>query len=449
MGAALLKNIFTCTKLKRSVFLGFSYGLGQGILAQIILFIGALGGRFEVHTILKALLIVGLVFYGKYYFGLKKNSFMPEENLLDASTTETGVGAIFKGAVVLCFSLYVAMLFWKAWYWPIWGWDSMATSVFNAKVFFYEGSLENLKYVPHAPFPLQIPFSILWLNLNLGQWHDEYIKIIFPLVFLSFAAIQHYFLKYYTNSFWASLGLLFFLSASLITTHATSSYRDLFLLYYNCSVLISLMLWHDSQDNAWLILGGLLSGFGIFTKLEGLPYFLIHSLLLITCLFKQKKPLKVSILAFIKFTLPGLVIFLFFYMYKSLSGILMTEKTHMNFSGIFLDRVGWILQRFLEDLFWTSNWSIIWFLLCFAILLHIRVIKNCFRLQFLLGALVLFFGVPFSTSLIVHDASHILSRFTLSRIFLHFFPISIWLIIFIYYRVITGSRQGLDCDSIA
>ncbi|MBU2541563.1 MAG: hypothetical protein KJ593_06650 [Candidatus Omnitrophica bacterium] len=438
-GYLLFCYVCSGIKISTAVSLAVSYGLGMAILAHCMLFLAALGIQFNVISINLAVLIFCLFFYI-----LIKNKPIREYTYFDDRILEsnkdnsTGLFNFLKCIFLVLGLLYVSYgifyILFRSLTLPIYAWDSIATAAFNAKVFYYERSLDNLAYVPHASFPLQIPFSLTWLAINIGQWNDQYLKIIFPLTFVSFLTVFYHFLKSYTDKKWALLGCLLLFSSDLLLEHATVSMRDLSMLYYNCLCLMFLLIWNDRKQDGYLILASLCSGFGTFLKLEGLAYLIIHTILLIFILIHKKfNVFKEAFSKLIKFVIPSFGIYSLYAGYKLLANIGVNEKWQFDFKLASFARLPTILIRFIEEVFLTSNWNIIWFILLLGIIIQLKKVRQNFTIQILLLSLALFFGLHFSVALFTKNFNDILEVFTLSRLILHFFPLAVILIILLNF----------------
>ena len=294
--------------------IAFAYGLGMGILTQWMLVIGACGIKYTLTSIGMPLAVLALVssFHLRFLKNKHKN-VIPRIN----STPKTEKFDFVSMCLLLYIAYYVFYVFWRALNVPISHWDAIATIAFKAKVFFYERSLAQLQNLPHSSYPLHVPFVQTWIALNLGEWNDQLIKVIFPFTFLSYLITHYYFLKVYTNRRWALAGVALVISSNLFTFHATIGYRDFSMLYYNCTTIMLLILWNTKRYNAFLILASLFAGFATFVKLEGSAYLIVYSILLIITFCHQKcYSYREKLNKFWRFIIPSYGICVFYHIYK-------------------------------------------------------------------------------------------------------------------------------------
>jgi hypothetical protein len=328
-------------------------------------------------------------------------------------------------------------VFWQSFNIPISEWDEFATHAFNAKVFYYERSLEYLPNQPHSTYPLHVPLIQTWLNLNWGSWDHQYLKTIFPFYFLCLLVIQYYFLKKYTTQQWSLFGIVLLTSAPFLIYHATTAYRDFTLLFYHTAAILLLLMWNKEKFSIYLLSASLFAGFASFTKLEGTGYLLIHTTLLIVIITRYNDfTLSDKLKIFMKFCIPAFSICLFFHIYRYCLTLTETPlsvksslgfdlyKIEFNISNELLNKFGTILYRFYENLFFSNNWNIVW-LIFFLSLFKLKRKSYSTEIKLLLLAMFLFFGIYIAGySLTQHYYWIAQTRTVLSRCILHIFPLA-------------------------
>jgi len=417
--------------LPRYAEIALSFGLGMGLLAQYMLFIGALNLTYNFYTMILPVLIITVVLfatkkrYGKISGG---EAFQPKENSIIDYLREIG----FTRSIIVIFSyVFIAILifysFYRALTLPVYSWDALATMVFKGKIIYYERTLEYLKNFPHPTYPLQVPFMISWISIFSGIWSDLNFKILFPLTLLSFVMFLYYFLRNYAGQLWALLGVLLLLSGNLLLMHSTIAYRDLTQMYYACMALMLLVLWDSKDNDLFLIMAALFSGFTTFIKLEGTAY-----LGILTCIFLllllQKRNFNKKFLGakLLKYLTPSYLILLFYSVYKIYAGVPAGEKTQFDFTLASLGRIPLILLSFFNDLFLSGNWNILWFILLVSIFANRKKLMKYVPTRTFFIALLLFLGLYFINSLVTTNFEWIAGAkqgSTLPRLVLHFFPI--------------------------
>ncbi len=442
-GYTFLNFLFRKSKLNFTTSLALSYGLGLGILTQWMLLLSIAGIKYSVPIIGTPLVISSLVFGLLAYKKDKKNHFSPKpEKTLAADKSITTTSSlkilhralyILLSAYVICYILYI---FWRALNIPVYTWDAIYAVAFKAKVFFFSKSIPPLKNLPLHFYPLHVPLIQTWIAINLGTWNDQLIKIIFPFAFLSFLIIHNDFLTYYTNRKWALLGTVLLVSSNMLILHATISYRDLFLLYYNCTIIILLFFWRAKKDDAFLILASLYAGFATFIKLEGTAYLLIHTAIFFLILLHEKKgSFRKNLNKILKFAIPSFGICFLHNFHKILTKV-SPQKIHFDFTLSSLERTPTIFKIPAENMFLSGNWNIIWFLLALSLVINFAKIKKNVEIRLLFIAMVLFFEINFLYFLLT-DSYKWISILTigepLTRLILHFFHLATMLIILLNY----------------
>ena len=412
--------------------LAVGFGLGCGLVAQWMLCLKILKIQYDLFTIGAPLLMAALILL--ILSRTNKIPIIPDPKLplpndtLQSPSTLTIVPIIYR-LLIIYIIFNVVFVFWRALTVPLLHWDTISSIAFPAKIFFIEKDLYQHQQLPYAIYPLQVPFLMSWTAFNLGYWDEQLTNIIFPFALLSFIGIYYAALKLFTDNKWAIAGVALLLSSNLFTFHATLAYRDFFTLYNNCTTIILLLMWHQSKNNFFLLMAGLFSGFTTFTKLEGMAYLIVHTLVFIYLLYHQSArgkhdKLKWSAL----FLIPSYALFLFYQIYKYLYNIIdQNQRLSFDFTFEKLNRILPIFDKLMESLFLSGNWSIIWFLLAVSLIVE-RGFRKDTALKALIVAMGLYFGVEILYALVT---PHFIwlggekSSAGLSRVLLHFFPLSV------------------------
>ncbi len=409
--------------------LSIGFALGYGLISQWILALGILRIPFSLYTIDLPLWGVTLL------LSIPLWRSAPRLNPPFISSEHPKNILFYVSLVYIAF--YLVYIFWAATNIPIYAWDAIATHSFTAKVLFFERSLVFQKNFPHYSYPLHIPFIEMWINLHLNRWDDQIIKIIFPFYLLAIIIPQYYFLKERVRPCWALLGVILLLSCNFFIFQSTIGYRDVTLLCYNFLAVLCLLWWHQKKIPGLLLLASLFAGFTTFVKLEGSGYLVIHTLALLYLLYVQTTSLRKKLRYFLLFCLPsyGMClsyhIYKYFFITKPLGLAADTTKNdfdlytlHITFSKEVFHRFFIILLRFLNNMFWTNNWGIFWFLF-FASLFHFSKKKSSPEIKVLLLNLMFLFGVYFLGLTLTQQYFWVAeSHAALSRILMHFLPLA-------------------------
>jgi len=428
-----------------SLRISLAYGLGLGLLAIWMLVLGVFKQTYSLFSIGMPLILVSCIFLtlklrGKNTPNVTKVS-SPSENLCRLQGLAKIMHSVFIIGLICFIAHNFIYVFWRSMTIPVSGWDAIATVSFKAKIIFFEKSLPSLDLLPHKTYPLFVPFVQSWIAFTLGQWSDVLIKIIFPCAFLSYLTIQYNFLAHFPNRTWALLGCAILLSSNFFIYHATISYRDFFLMYFNCTTIMLLLFWNQNKDSPFLILAALFAGFATFTKLEGTAFLGIYSILFLILNFSPKlTTLKEKLINSAKFFLPSFGICLTYHAYKIWHNVLkegsgIVDKTKLDFTWDKLNLVLGILGGFFNNMIFSGNWNIVWFVALLS-LIQFKGMKTNNEGKLVFLSLLLFFGLYFFVALLTVNyvwIAGIQSSTTLSRLILHFYPLSVLLIILLNY----------------
>ena len=429
--------------------LALAYGVGFGLVAFWMFALYSLHQPFHLNIIRIPLLLytlIGLI----PLFKRKRPALAPTPNGISNSLhtnpsfrTPMVIHALFVGALLLYIAQNMYFVFWRSLNVPLSSFDAIATVAFKAKVFFYEPAPPSLGLLPHRTYPLFVPFIESWISFNLGYWDDILIKIIFPLALLSFTVIFYNFLAVFTRRMWALMGCAVLLSSNLFIYHATISYSDFFLMYFNCVAIMLLALWNQNKNSGLLLLAAIFAGLVTFVKLEGTAFLLIYAaLFLLINLPSTAFSLSGKRLNSIKFFVPSVGSAAAFHLYKVMNNILKEgggtmDKTDFDLSLAKITFIPQILFKFAKNLLMSGNWSIVWVILALS-LCWAKGRRLAEESKIILLGLLMFFGLYFGIALMTTNYVWIAGESevtTLSRLFLHFYPLAVLLIVLINYSL--------------
>ncbi|HPN88267.1 MAG TPA: glycosyltransferase family 39 protein [Candidatus Omnitrophota bacterium] len=296
---------------------------------------------------------------------------------------------------------------------------------------------------PYPSFPLFTPFILSWSAMLTGFWEDGGMHIIFSLAFFSFISVFYNILSFYSNRYGGILGIILLLSSNYLFILATISYRDVFMMAYNSLTIFFLLLWEEKENLSLLIVAALMSGMGLFTKLEGQAYFFIHLFILGIILQERKdRTWKETLSLATCFIMTSLSFFLPFGIFKILSKTPFNEK-----AIVFIDHQ--TLFRFLEtikdtikELLFFTNWHpLFWWL--FSLCLIIFIIRKKDKTTSLLLTTIAFY---FLTTIFVFSATNAYFEkvfCNISRVSLHFYPLIVLFIILIMKKTFSSYNKNL------
>lgn len=451
-GYSFISFIFIKNKIDLTLNLSLSYGMGMGILTLWMFIVGASGWELNFKHIALPLVCVSLIFLSIAKYNTQQAEKTQAQNNNIKANTPSILLDLFNAFLIAFIAINILQTFWHSLTWPIDSWDAFATIAYKAKVFFYEKGIPSLTQLPHPTYPLHTPLAETWIAINIGRWSDQYIKIIFPFTFLSFVIVQYKFLKNYVTTTWALLGCVLFVSSNLAFYHATISYRDLFLMYYNCITIMLLILWSTNKKTSFLLTASFFAGFASFTKLEGSAFILIYLILfvLICCLnrYSFKETLKNSM----TLSIPALTICLSFHIYKFFTNNLIDGIADCNKTGLVLNfeqllKFPKVIYAFYLNMFLSGNWNIVWLIACISLLLWDYKKRNR-EAVLVLVSIFLFLGLYSVMALFTSNYNWIAGPkriTTLSRLILHFYPLAPILIVLINH--LNFDTERIDTSS--
>ncbi len=221
VGFLIIRFVSRRNRLGLGCDVSLSYGIGMGILAQVMLWLGMM--RFECDFLLLTTVLTGIAVLLWVMIARDSNRrFFVRADVSEQNRSQWPLRVCFYFllaliGVNLCFVLI------KLFVVPIFGWDSLATIIFKAKVLFYERSLGFLDRLPHKTYPLQIPFAVSWFSIVGNEWNGQifppivYSGYLFSLIFGAYFLLQ----RLNVPKVWALTYGLLLLSSNLLLNHTT------------------------------------------------------------------------------------------------------------------------------------------------------------------------------------------------------------------------------------
>lgn len=335
------------------------------------------------------------------------------------------------------FSVYVmSYIVWSGFNVPIHSWDTFSTMGFKSKIILYSQSLEYIPHFAKFDYPLHLPTLIAWLAFGSGGWDDTLVKMIFPLYSLALTVVLFYALRLLTNGRWALVGVALLCSSNFFIYHSTIAYRDITMMFFNCSTVLLILMWQKTEFRSSLMLAALLSGLTSFIKLEGFGYLGMHNLLVLAILFFDKKvSWKDKFLRQAAFSALSIGIYAIFTVYKKTAILPFVPEwrvnpTHFDLNRLnlvmgmeSLSRMGVVLQRYLENMFLSGNWNLVWVLFA-ASCLRLEAWARSATLRYLILFLGIYFAIYFASYSLTQHYFWVADKYdVMSRSMLHVFPL--------------------------
>ncbi len=436
------------------VSIALSFGLGFGILTQLLFFIIIFVPPLSLLKVQGGIIIFCVIM-------ITINKLQAKESLPKlpkcwslSKTDDDNRHNPLKKLMALTVFAFITFEFYFCFYvslmLPMVMWDEVYAIAVKSKYFLYGGAIEGLSgFSGTASYPLHVELAMTWVTLNLGHWNPQLAKIIFPAYLIGYLVIQYYFIASYTNRWWALMATGLLLSSNFLLVHATLAYRPIVFLYYNIIPILLILAAHQHKNSRYLILAGLFAAIASFTKLEGIGHLLIYTALI---LFLLKKSGEVSVKKFatqiFQISFLSVIIFLFFTAVKCLHHISPMEgRLGVDKTIDYWMRIKTISSSLSYNLFVSGNWNILWAILLISFITGWKKLRASLPIQFITLALGLYFLLYILVGLFTstfHGLFGAGAYANLARTILHFFPLCIILIVLINSNSWANERTSED-----
>jgi hypothetical protein len=317
------------------------------------------------------------------------------------------------------------------------GWDGLLNWEVKARyAFFNDGVIPAAYYssetraFTHPAYPLLIPMTELWLYLWMGEAHQFWIKIIFPLYYAAGAILLATTARRLTNQRWPGLAAsaLFFFVPFLTNSpgSATGGYVDVPLSVLYFAAMAYLISYAGSQDRCTLRIFAVSLALLPWAKREGAILWLIGALCGAVVIWRGRRSWRLLL-----WLLPGVVIMA---VWKIFLGAMETTKplefvpmTFETFSAN-LSRVLPISKMVLAEMLETTHWSLFWpgIAVAFIYLAMRARDRRLLLLVIAVGAPITLYAMIYLFSAWPDYALHFQQSF--ARLLLHVMPVA-WLAI--------------------
>lgn len=435
------------------------FGLGTGCLSWIMLILGIVNSSYSFRSIATILFALGVFFLMVHFYQQRPKGSPNRLGVFNEQIFHGGEDNLdYLGRLAFVFILgRLAYSFVWTLKIPLYSWDSFSTIFFNAKIIFFDRSIENLSGFAHPEYPLYTQFLTSWLAMGLGEFADQWLKVIFPLASVGIVIILYYFLCHFVEKNYALLGCAIMLFSEKYIYHSSVAYNEIILLYYHSVTILLLLLWYHKKDFGYFVLSALFAGITASVKMEGLYYF---SITLCVCgillsVSKEIALVKKFLLGFL-FSLPVTFTSLAYACLRWRQGInyFADSRTHFVLSFSQLQRIPLLIEKLFRCCFVDSEVNLIWILFVVLFFFVHRNRKNM-EVRALLFVLLLHFGLISVLGLFSGSGIYIVGpRFgaVLPRLTLHFFVFVPTLIILLYFPgkrslQLKHQEKGIACET--
>ncbi|MDQ6656165.1 MAG: hypothetical protein M3Y80_10165 [Verrucomicrobiota bacterium] len=325
------------------------------------------------------------------------------------------------------------------------GWDGLLNWELKARYALYNGGVipsayysDDSRAFTHPAYPLWIPFTELWLYLWIGEAHQFWAKLIFPLiyaagiVFLAAAAAR------LTGERWIGLSaaalMLFVPALTNMPGGVASGYVDVPVAILYLGSIAYLLRSAEGNNKSDVRIYALCLALLPWAKREGSVLWLVAALCGLLVLWRQRRTSRVWPSAL--WLLPGPLVMVTWRIFTAVHGVKPSpEFLPMNFATLSdnVGRIGPISRLLVGEMIETYRWSLFWPLLALSfvwLLFSARDIRLLVLAIAIVGPLSMYAGT-YVFSGWVDWKMHIGA--SLSRLLLHVVPVG-WLVIALALR---------------
>lgn len=275
-------------------------------------------------------------------------------------------------------------------------------------------------------YPILLPLTVIWGWLLGG--YDSTVCPIFVAIFYSLSIILFIFvsLNRYYGPKKSLLALLVFINIPTLLGVITSQYADIVLSCYNLIGAVLCFIGIREERRDYMILGQASLGFSLFTKSEGLLFFVCINFIMLGYFLIKKR---VFVKIFLQSTLASFLSLLTLVIFKGL--IHSPQKMFSSFTEIspvlFYKKVKEFLLFILGYSFKINIMALFWCIFLASFVFFRKKIFSGERLIIILTTLIVFLGYFLAYILRIESTVDHL-RFAVSRFTMHLVPLLCFLI---------------------
>lgn len=429
------KNGFLCEDI------ALSFGLGCGFYTIYMFILSMLGISFSRFILLLPNLIIFILllfYYRKSIHFVRYNlnhDFFKDLFFLDY---------IFIGIIIFCISFVIL----QSYSLPYVAWDCWANWGLKGNILYLEKGINfgnftidysNRGVLLFEGYPFLVPLVFTYLYVFLGGIYENLGILFLSLFYVSSVIIFYYFLIRFSSR---SLALVF--TAWLATLPkfmqwSYSGYADIPLSYYILVSATLVYMYIAKLDNSRLLmLASIFIGFSVWTKNEGLAFWL-GLILSLTILRLANRRLLYPLCI-----VPFLINLPFFFV-KVFLKLNLRYKLPLDLNQTYIDKLMVTIKLTVKELMKVDVSNIYWLAFFIIFIFYVLRIKKYFRKPELFFSLVIIFQIffymisyvldPMATAALVHIFYN-----SFSRIILHIIPLAF---LFIFF-VLTSWRQRIE-----
>jgi Dolichyl-phosphate-mannose-protein mannosyltransferase len=156
--------------------------------------------------------------------------------------------------------------------------DELTHHLAISRLYADQGRIFEIPFV----LPSYYPMLLEMFYVPFVRWDWDFVpKLVHGLFGLLTGLLVYSYLSLRLNRIYGLLGLLFFVSIPVILRLSSQAYVDLGLVFFSTGSFLGILQWQENQSQRWLVVAGLMAGFVLGTKPNGILVFFLLSLLLL------------------------------------------------------------------------------------------------------------------------------------------------------------------------
>jgi len=314
------------------------------------------------------------------------------------------------------------------------GWDGLLVWEVKARYAFLNNGVVPLQYftdqsrvATHPDYPLMIPMLETWLYLWLGDCHQSWARVFFPIFYFATALMLFHGVTRLSGKRWAGLAaalMLFFVPYPVAGPwNIFAGYADLPLAAFCLAAMVYFLRYQDESSRSHLVLVSVMAGMMPWMKKEGIVLWFCMSVVVLAELLRRGKPATAALVL-----LPGMAVWSGW----KIASALIAVRPNTDFFPVTFEIVEKNLPRLLTsgrmlgmELMKLDHWSLLWIGLPVALgcLAAAGRGKMAAQILFCIAAPLLLLDCAFVLSSWPYYQSHI--RTSLPRLVLQVVPLAL------------------------
>ncbi len=333
--------------------MGYSYGLGVGIIGtQLYIY-----SRFSITWTKETIIIPWVVATIIFIIQKRKAIKLPK-----IGKPKLHIFSIILVSAIICCGTYVLF---EALLRPVSAWDAWAIWLLKSKVFFIDNGIKPgiLNYVK-SDYPLIISLLGTFIYIVLGRINDTSVLLAFFGFYFFLSILFFSILKERFGTVSALIFTLFLVTTQTIIRQGgriEAGQADLAVGYFAFISFTLLIKYLKSSNKKTLLLLNIFLAFTGLVKFDGIPITIVIALFILIHIFKKKLYIHLYLL------LLWIIPILDWEFYKKLNNVTKTYFAGHVFTFSFVNIISVIKQEFFE-LINVKSWNMLWIVYFYTLL---------------------------------------------------------------------------------